>query len=83
MYVSCYSFSTASNAMWAECACSNPSPRVRLDSTLDSSVRRLWSLGLSAFSPQSTLPHHGSTLGYALRGDKEFASPRAARYVSS
>lgn len=38
---------------------------------------------LSAFSPQSTLPRHGSTLGYALRGDKEFASPRAARYVSS
>lgn len=78
MYVLCHSVSTAANAMWAKSACSNPGPHVCLDSKLNFSVCRLWSLRLSAFSPQSTLPHHGSTLGYALRGDKAFASPRAA-----
>lgn len=42
---------------------------------------QLWSSQLSAPNPHWL--HRESTLGYELRGDREFASRRAARHVSS
>lgn len=73
----CYSFSTASNAMWAECACSNPRPRVRLDSTLDS--RGPLSVDCGAWDSQLSAPNPPCPITdppWGMRSEATKNSPR-------